>query len=87
MHGKTMKIDDQDGHSERNAGTPEDVRYYDGPERVLMIWKDIGDNTAESCSNARCHYRQEPSSCHGGELYRVEIHAVRRMSLKSCCPR
>lgn len=57
MHGKAVEIYDQDSHSERDTSAPEDIRYYDGPERVLRIGQDFGDNAPGSCCNDRCHYR------------------------------
>ena len=80
VHSESLKIDNQDGHSERHASTPEDIGCDDGPKHMLRVGQDFGDNTTGCCSNNRCNYWQQPRRCHGGELSWMQIHTIEAFS-------
>lgn len=76
VYGKPLKIDDEDYHGEGDSSAPEDIAGNDGPEGVVGVWKDFGDDAARSRGDDGGDDGEEPDGCHGGEGDLVDVHSV-----------
>lgn len=74
VDGEAVEVHDQDDHGQGEPGAPEDVRGDDGPDLVLRVGEDLGDDPARGGRDDGGHDGQEPRRRHLGQLALVDVH-------------
>lgn len=60
MQSQALEVDSENYHCERDAGSPEDVRDYQGIECMLVVWEDGSYDSAGCGCDDGGDYGEEP---------------------------
>lgn len=83
MYRQTLVVYDQDGHRERRAHTPEDIRDKHGTHGMLRIWQDLSNLRPGPCRDDR---RRDGKQLQRGDAFERRYIRLRDPILVSLLP-